>query len=370
VSDDTRLDERDRAFMRRALSLAQRGWGRTAPNPMVGAVVVSDEEVVGEGWHAEYGGPHAEVAALADAGDRARGATLYVSLEPCSHHGRTPPCTSAIVAAGIRRVVWAEADPGVESGGGSAVLRAAGIEVAGGVESKESRELNAPFFRAAAGGEPWVILKLALSVDGGITDAARSSAWLTGDAARAEVHRMRAGVDAILVGVGTVLCDDPLLTVRYERQPRVAPLKVVLDRGFRTPAVSKLARMAREHPTLIVSTDPDRAAEAGERRRELESQGVETLATGSIGTAMRALSARGVRSILVEGGAGVAASLLAAGSVDRLVIFRAPILLGAGALNPFADLPPAPVDGAERMRVLSRDAFGDDVRTIYAIREP
>jgi diaminohydroxyphosphoribosylaminopyrimidine deaminase / 5-amino-6-(5-phosphoribosylamino)uracil reductase len=370
VSDGARQDERDAAFMRRALELALNGWGRTAPNPMVGAVVVSGDQVVGEGWHREYGGAHAEVEALREAGDMARGSTVYVSLEPCSHHGKTPPCADALLAAKPRRVVVAAADPGAQSGGGARKLAGAGIEVVTGVEEQDAIEINAPFLRSSRGGLPWLTLKLALSTDGALTDATRSSAWLTCGESRREVHRMRAGSGAILVGVGTVLCDDPLLTVRHDIAPRVPPVRVVLDNGFRTPAGSRLARSAREIPTLLISTAPGRAIGVGEARRKLESLGAETAVFDSMQDALTALAERGIQSILAEGGAGVAASLLGAGLVDRLVIFEAPIILGAGALMAFGGVPGQSVLEAPRMRVVGRREFGTDLKTVFAINDP
>jgi diaminohydroxyphosphoribosylaminopyrimidine deaminase / 5-amino-6-(5-phosphoribosylamino)uracil reductase len=369
VSDDARQDERDRAFMRRALALALNGWGRTAPNPMVGAVIVNDGQVVGEGWHREYGGAHAEVEALRAAGERARGSTIYVSLEPCAHHGKTPPCAEALLAAEPRRVVMATADPGPHSGGGARKLAAAGIDITSGVEEQAALEINAPFFRAARGGPAWLTLKLAVSVDGALTDATRSSAWLTCGESRREVHRMRAGSGAIMVGVGTVLCDDPLLTVRHDIVPRVAPMRVVLDNGFRTPAESKLALSAREIPTLVISTDPGRAREASDARGRLESLGVETAVFDSMPHALAMLATRGAQSILAEGGAGVAASLLGAGLVDRLVIFEAPIILGEGALQAFGGMPAQSVLEAPRMRVLERRESGTDLMTVFAIHD-
>ncbi len=205
---------RDEEFMRRALVLAERGWGHTSPNPMVGAVVVRANEIVGEGWHERYGGPHAEVIALASAGERAEGATVYVNLEPCRHTGQTPPCTDALIAARVARVVAATRDPGVDSGGGAEKLRAAGIDVELGVLEAEARELNAPFFHGFASDRPWVTLKLALSIDGAIADSERGRAWLTNEDSRAEVHRIRANVDAIAVGATTYATDHPELTVR------------------------------------------------------------------------------------------------------------------------------------------------------------
>ncbi len=210
--------------MRRALELAARGWGRVAPNPLVGAVVARGGEVVGEGWHTGYGRPHAEVEALRVAGEAARGATLYVTLEPCAHHGKTPPCTDAILAAGVRRVVFAASDPNPRAAGGCAVLETAGVEVERGVEMRAALDLNAPFFHGIAGPErPWTELKLAVSLDGRVADRDGRSAWITGEEARAEVHRMRAGFGAVAVGIGTALADDPRLTVRGAVEPRVPP---------------------------------------------------------------------------------------------------------------------------------------------------
>ena len=222
-------DARDEQFMRRALALAEGGWGQTAPNPMVGAVVVRDGTVVAEGWHEKFGEAHAEANALTRAGAAAKGATMYVTLEPCNHSGKTPPCADALVAAKIGRVVIATRDPGTNSGGGAEKLRAAGIEVEFGLLEAESRELNAPFFHSFLSDRPWVTLKLALSIDGAIADSERGRAWLTNDQSQAEVHRIRAGVDAIAVGATTFATDHPRLTVRGPIQPRVAPARVVFD---------------------------------------------------------------------------------------------------------------------------------------------
>jgi diaminohydroxyphosphoribosylaminopyrimidine deaminase/5-amino-6-(5-phosphoribosylamino)uracil reductase len=245
---------RDRAFMRRALVLARRGWGRTAPNPMVGAVVVRDGAIVAEGWHAEYGGPHAEVAALEVAGERARGSTVYVTLEPCAHTGKTPPCADALITAGVSRVVCAARDPSPVAAGGAQRLEAAGIDVAFGLEEPDALELNAPFFHALTSPRPFVTLKLATSIDGAIADASGRSRWLTGPAARRYVHRLRAGHDAVAVGAGTAIADDPSLTVRSGRRPRVPPTRVVFDRRGRLSPSSSLVRTAREVPTVVVSS--------------------------------------------------------------------------------------------------------------------
>ena len=350
----------DGAWMRRALALAERGWGQTAPNPMVGAVVVRDGVAVGEGWHPRYGESHAEVEAIRSAGERARGATLYVTLEPCNHHGRTPPCTDAILGAGIRRVVAAVADPNPVARGGADRLREEGVAVQLGVEEKAARELNAAFFHARASDRPHVRLKLALSLDGALADGSRAPGWLSGHEARLEVHRLRAGSDAVAVGIGTALADDPLLTVRGFTPPRVPPLRIVFDTSARLPLESRLVRSARESPVLVVCWAPDPTHAAA-----LEHAGVELLHAQSLPHALRALRARGIIALLVEGGAGLASSLLQEAQVDRLVIFRAPILLGGGSLNAFGAMPPAMIDTAVRWEIVQSRRLGDDEMTVY-----
>jgi diaminohydroxyphosphoribosylaminopyrimidine deaminase/5-amino-6-(5-phosphoribosylamino)uracil reductase len=357
----------DRAHMRRALALARRGWGCTAPNPMVGAVVVRDGRVLGEGWHRAYGGPHAEVEALRSAGDDARGATIYVSLEPCNHTGRQPPCVDALLAAGVARVVCATRDPNPVAAGGAERLRAAGVRVDFGVEEDAARELNAAFFHVATGdanrrARPWVTLKLALSLDGAIADRTRRQAWLTGPLARREVHRLRAGHDAVAVGIGTALADDPALTVRHGRRPRVPPLRVVLDRALRLPPDSRLAASAGEVPVLVLAA-PDAP---DDRASALAARGVEIAKADDLAAGLALLERRGVRSLLVEGGAGIASALVGSGAVDRLVIFQAPVVLGAGALHAFATLSVSGTAQAPRWRTLSRRALGQDLMTVYA----
>jgi len=354
----------DSAYMQRALALAHLGWGQTAPNPMVGAVVVADGAIVGEGHHARYGHAHAEVVALRDAGARARGATLYVSLEPCTHFGKTPPCTDAIIAAGVARVVVAVRDPSPVARGGVETLRAAGIEVELGIERTAGLELNAAFFNAHASDRPWVVLKLALSADGAIADASRRPRWITSPASRAEVHRLRSGVDAIAVGVGTVLTDDPALTVRDVPAPRVAPRRVVFDSTLRVPIESVLVRTARQIPTIVIARQPDAA-----KRLSLESAGVSVIVASSVGGALKELRQREIRSLLVEGGAKVAGSLLEAELVDRLIIFQSPIELGSGALGAFTHAPAGFAESLERRPIVERRAIGDDTMTTYALRE-
>src|SRR5436190_3066710 len=361
MTDERSAAPDDGAWMRRAVGLAERGWGHTAPNPMVGAVVVQGGVVVGEGWHAHYGGPQAEAEALRAAGERARGATLYVSLEPCNHFGKTPPCTDAILAAGVRRVVAACVDPSPVAGGGAERLREAGVEVTVGVEDASAREINAPFFHAFSSERPFVRLKLALSLDGAVADRSRQPAWLTGELARREVHRMRAGVDAIAVGIGTVLTDDPELTVRHAPPPRVAPMRVVFDTSARLPRTSKLAKTAAQVPVIVVCWAPEPAHAAA-----LEHTGVMLLHAATSRDALVGLRERGVRSLLVEGGAALASALIQEALVDRLIIFRAPLVLGKGALNAFGAIPPVPVADAPRWRLLRTQRFEDDEMSIYA----
>lgn len=354
----------DSQYMQRALALARLGWGQTAPNPMVGAVVVAGSAIVGEGYHARYGEAHAEVVALRDAGARARGSALYVSLEPCTHFGKTPPCTDAIIAAGVSRVVIAVRDPSPVAEGGVDALRAAGIQVDVGVERRAALELNAPFFNAHASDRPWVVLKLAVSADGAIADASRRPRWITNLESRTEVHRLRSGFDAIAVGVGTVIADDPALTVRDVPAPRVPPRRVVFDSTLRTPLDAALVRTARQTPTVIVARAPD-----PDKQRRLESAGVSVITAESLEGALATLREREIRSLFVEGGAKLAGSLLAADLVDRLVIFRSPIELGSGALGAFAHAPAEFAGSLERRPIVDLRSIGDDTMTTYALHE-
>jgi diaminohydroxyphosphoribosylaminopyrimidine deaminase/5-amino-6-(5-phosphoribosylamino)uracil reductase len=344
--------------MRRALRLARRGWGRVAPNPLVGAVLVRDGEVVGEGWHAEFGGPHAEVHALAAAGDRARGATAYVTLEPCNHHGKRGPCSEALLAAGVARVVVAIADPHAVAAGGIGRLRAAGVEVTVGVEARRARELAAPFLHDVTGGVlPWTTLKLALSIDGAVADHTRGPGWLTGAESRRAVHRLRAGHDAVAVGIGTALADDPALTVRDVRAPRVAPLRVVFDRAARLPLGSRLVRSARDVPVAVIcATDAP-----AERTAALDAAGVRVLPADGLADGLRVLRRdHGVRALFVEGGARLSGALWAADLVDRLVTFQAPVVLGEGAVRAF--------DGAPAERAAGRPAAPRRARRLVRAR--
>ncbi len=295
-----------------------------------------------------------------------RGATVYVTLEPCTHTGQTPPCTDALIRAGVRRVVIATADPHPVARGGAGVLQAAGIEITIGVEEAAARELNAAFFHALHSSRPWVTVKLAVSLDGAVRDRAKSAGWLTGAEARAAVHRMRAASDAIAVGIGTALADDPLLTVRDAPAPRVAPLRIVFDSGARLPLSSRLVQSAAEAPVcIVVRRAPDRG-----RAAQLAAAGVEIIVAETLDAALVALRSRGVRALLVEGGPRLAGAVLAASAADRLVIFQAPIVLGMGAEAAFAFAPAATVAGARRWPIVARQPFGDDMMTTYGLSEP
>ena len=356
IPDDVRI-------MRLAVSLAERGAGWVAPNPKVGAVLVRDGVVVGEGWHQCYGEAHAEVHALRAAGDLARGATAYVSLEPCNHEGKTPPCTSALIAAGVARVVCAVRDPNPKAAGGLEQLAAAGIAVSVGPEGEAVERQNAPFFHAVRqAATPFVTLKLATSIDGAIVDASRRRAQLTGAQSMAAVHAMRAEADAVAVGIGTVLADDPGLTVRLAPAPRIAPMRIVFDRGARLPLESQLVRTAREIPVVVVTDGRHPQGEAA-----LAEHGVELLAGPELRTALQQLRQRGIRHLMVEGGAVIASELLAAGLVHQLVIFQAPVILGAGAVSAFGAYPWRGAEMAPRLRVLERRVYGDDLMTRYAV---
>lgn len=358
---DGGVSSRDNEFMARALELARRGWGQTAPNPMVGAVVVAGQEIVGEGYHARFGDAHAEIVALRNAAGKAKGATLYVSLEPCAHHGKTPPCTEAIVSAGVARVVAAVGDPNKEAAGGAQYLRTRGVDVTLGVRRNEAAELNAAFFNAQCADRPWVTLKLAVSADGAIAPATRERHWITGEEARREVHWMRAANDAIAVGVETVIADDPALTVRDAPTPRQQPMPVVFDSTLRIPAGAHIVRTAREFGTIVVAREP-----SASKQRALEDAGVRILRARTLGDGLRALRRMEIRSILLEGGARLAASFLEADAVDRLVIFRSPEPLGPGALPAFADAR-AMSDRLARTTILDRRIFDKDTMTVYGL---
>lgn len=350
----------DRRVMRRALAVALRGRGTTAPNPMVGAVVVRDGQVVGEGHTQPAGGAHAEVMALREAGELARGATLYVTLEPCNGTGRTPPCVDAVLAAGIARVVFAARDPNPAMRGGADRLAAAGVAVDWGVEEQAALDQNPAFFHRFGGDRPFVTLKLALSTDGAIAAADRRPLALTGPQAQREVHRQRGEHAAIAVGVGTAIADDPQLTIRGVPGPVAPPARIVFDRTGRLPLTAGLVRTARDVPVIVVGSRIPAPAADG-----FAAAGITVVQASDLPAQLRALRARGIDSLYCEGGALLADALLADGLVDRLVIFRAPVVLGADAVRPLqAGASPSP-GTAVRHRLVTHRRFGDDLMAIY-----
>ena len=350
----------DHAHMARALRLAERGLFTTQPNPRVGCVIARGEEVIAEGWHERAGQPHAEVFALRDAGQRARGATAYVTLEPCAHFGKTPPCADALIAAGVARVVAACEDPNPRvAGGGFKKLRDAGIDVAIGLMRGAARELNCGFLSRLERGRPWVRVKLASSLDGRTALANGESKWITGEAARADVQRWRARSSAILTAIGTVIADDPHLTVRLDA-PFVPPLRVVLDRTLRTPRNAHV--LDGSAPTLIfhaADATPD------ERFANVELAAL-SLVDGrlDLDALLTTLANRGINELQVEAGPKLCGSLMNAGLVDELLLYTAPILLGSSA-RPLLTLPEfASVSDAPRWKVVDRRQIGEDTRLL------
>lgn len=356
----------DHDLMARALALAAQGMTSTAPNPRVGAVIVREGRIVGEGWHRCAGEPHAEMIALAQAGGQARGATVYLTLEPCSHFGRTPPCVDALVDAKVARVVAAMEDPNPRvNGRGLARLRAAGVEVRCGLLEQEARELNVGFVSRMSRGLPWVRLKVAASLDGGTALPNRRSQWITGEAARTDGHAWRARACAILTGIGTVRDDDPELTVRLVPASR-QPLRVLLDSRLEVRLDAKLLRAAG--PLLVVCATDNPGKEA-----ELRDRGCEILklanASGKVDlpALMRELAAREINELHVEAGARLNASLVREGCVDELLVYLAPSLLGE-AIGMFA-LPPID-ELAQRVRLAFRsvERVGEDLRVIARLQ--
>jgi diaminohydroxyphosphoribosylaminopyrimidine deaminase / 5-amino-6-(5-phosphoribosylamino)uracil reductase len=338
---ETQLTGTDRAHLKRALELAEGGRGRVSPNPLVGAVVVRDGETIGEGFHATLGGLHAERAALEDCrarGEDPSGATIYVTLEPCAHQGRQPPCTEAILAAGIARVVIASEDPSEKAAGrGPGILRDGSVEVelAAGEEATAARLLNQPFRKHARTGLPLVVLKLAMSLDGRTTTPAGDSPWISSERSRETVQRWRAESDAVAVGIGTVLADDPLLTARIPDARQ--PTRVVFDRQARLPLDSQLLATLDRSPVMVVASQ---AADA-DRLAALRNAGAETLVADTIDAALAELGRRDVTSLFLEGGQTLAAAFHAAAAIDEARTFVAPVLLGGDrrieALDPGAD---------------------------------
>jgi diaminohydroxyphosphoribosylaminopyrimidine deaminase/5-amino-6-(5-phosphoribosylamino)uracil reductase len=336
--------------MRRALRLASAGRGAVEPNPLVGAVVVRNHRLAGEGWHQAYGGPHAEIFALQAAGESARGATLYVTLEPCCHFGKTPPCTHAILAAGIRRVVVAMPDPFPQvAGGGLEELQRAGVAVTLGICRPEAEALNAPYLTLLRLGRPWILAKWAMTLDGRIATRTGDSRWISGEASRARVHQRRGQVDGILIGSGTALADDPALTARPPGPRRAT--RVILDRRGRLPPNAQVVRTARETPTWILSERPNPAwREAG---CEVSALPLREL--------FAEMGRRRWTNVLVEGGAGILGALLDAELLDEVEVYIAPCLVGgAEAPGPLGGLGVAKLASAWRLHPLV-ERTGEDI---------
>jgi diaminohydroxyphosphoribosylaminopyrimidine deaminase / 5-amino-6-(5-phosphoribosylamino)uracil reductase len=360
----------DRRFMQLALALGRRGQGRTWPNPAVGAVVLKDGVIVGRGWTQPGGRPHAEPEALARAGEAARGATLYVTLEPCSHVGKSPPCADAIIAAGVARVVSAIEDPNPEvAGQGHARLRAAGITVDIGLGATEAAHDHAGHFRRIRDKRPHVILKLAVSSDDKIGASGHKPVAISGEAARARVHLLRAQCDAILVGIGTVRADDPLLTCRLPGMEARSPVRVVLDRSLRIPGASRLVHSARETPLWVMTSSLSEAPAA----MKLGAAGAQVIRVATRATppgldlkaVLHALADKGVTRLLVEGGARVASSFVAAGLVDEVWLLRGPDAIGAGGVAALDALPLSAITQSSAFRVRGSEILQSDTLTIY-----
>jgi diaminohydroxyphosphoribosylaminopyrimidine deaminase / 5-amino-6-(5-phosphoribosylamino)uracil reductase len=358
----------DRRYMQLALAVGRRGLGRTHPNPAVGAVVVKDGDIVGRGWTQPGGRPHAEPVALAQAGESARGATLYVTLEPCSHVGKSPPCADAIMAAGITRVVSAIEDPNPEvAGQGHAKLRKAGIEVDVGLEAEEAARVHAGHFRRVREHRPHVIVKLAVSSDDRIAAADHRPVAISGEAAKARVHLLRAQCDAILVGIGTVLSDDPLLTCRLPGMEARSPVRVVLDRALRTPAKSRLVHSARSTPLWVVTSELAEAPAAA----MLGAAGAQVIRVAATPTGLnlpevlRILAERGITRLLVEGGARVASAFVSAGLVDEFWLLRGPGAIGTDGVAALGALPLTTITQSQAFRVHASESLDSDTLTIY-----
>ena len=351
-----------------ALTLGRRGLGRTWPNPAVGAVIVKNGVIVGRGWTQAGGRPHAEVEALRRAGEAARGATLYVTLEPCSHHGKSPPCADAIIAADVARVVSALEDPNPKvAGEGHARLAAAGIGVDVGIGAEEARHDHAGHIRRVRDGRPHVTLKLAISADGKVAAAGRRPIAITGAEVRDRVHLMRAQSDAIMVGIGTVLADDPLLTCRLPGMEKDSPVRVVLDGDLRLPASSRLVRTAREIPVWVIASA--RAPSANEQALSAAGVVIARIPNRSgqfdMSTVLKLLAERGITRLMVEGGPTLAASLVAADLIDEAVLFRSARSVGADGIDALEDLPLTALTSSPRLGRVKSEPLGADIWDVF-----
>ena len=358
-----------------ALALGRRGLGRTWPNPAVGAVIVRHDggapRIVGRGWTQPGGRPHAEIEALRRAGEAARGADLYVTLEPCSHHGKSPPCADAVIAAGVARVVSALEDPNPEvAGAGHARLRAAGVAVDVGIGAEEARRDHAGHLRRMRDGRPHVALKLAISADGKVAAAGRKPVAITGEATRDCVHLMRAQSDAVMIGIGTALADDPMLTCRLQGMAASSPVRIVLDSGLRLPLGSRLVQSAREVPVWAVAgAQASRSAE-----NALTAVGVTVLRIAhahgrlDLAAALKLIAARGITRLMVEGGPILAAALLAADLIDEAVLFHSPTVVGANGVDALEGMALAALTASPRLKCVASESVGADTRMVIERR--
>ncbi|WP_214786023.1 bifunctional diaminohydroxyphosphoribosylaminopyrimidine deaminase/5-amino-6-(5-phosphoribosylamino)uracil reductase RibD [Exiguobacterium sp. s183] len=345
-------------YMQQAIQLAKSADGQTGVNPLVGAVLVKDGRVVGLGAHLKAGEPHAEVHAIKMAGAAAYGATLYVTLEPCSHHGKTPPCADLIVESGVKRVVIAMKDPNpLVAGKGIMRLKSAGVEVEVGLLEEEARALNPAFLRALETKRPYVILKTATSLDGKVSLDSGESQWVTSSEARRDVHELRAKTDAILTGIGTVLADDPALTVRLDHETR-QPKRVVLDRDLRLPLASTLARTAEDVPVLLFTSSDDR-----EKREQARAMGIELFDYTSLGNVLETLYANGVGRLLIEAGPTLVTSLLDGGYVDEWVAYQSPRVFG-GKNGVYRSQQEGSLDAISRFKIQQVETIGPDLKVV------
>lgn len=358
------MADQDMLYMKRALELAARGRGRTSPNPMVGAVVVKEDRIIGEGWHQRAGGPHAEVFALEEAGEAARGAALYVTLEPCSIFGRTPPCAPAVIRSGITRVIIASRDPNPRvDGQGSAALRQAGLVVEEGLLEEEARSLNEVYHKYITTGRPFVLVKVAMSLDGAVAAQSGDARWISGAESRARTHQLRAEYDAILTGSGTVAADDPLLTARSQDPEARQPLRIILDSRGSISATARLVTTAGEFPTLLVTTEQA----PPEKIELLKRAGLEALVLESrqgripLPELLSELGRRKITGVLVEGGPTLVTAFINEGLFDKLVFFMAPKLLGADARPFYCEIGPPRVNDALTLDIRRVGQCGADV---------
>lgn len=354
----------DVTFMQQALELAIGGTGFVSPNPLVGCVIVKDGQIVGQGYHQRFGGPHAEVYALQEAGSRSRGAVLYVTLEPCCHTGKTPPCVDAIVRSGIGRVVVALRDPNPRvAGGGLAQLQEAGIPVTLSVCEAEAQQLNEAFLKHVTTQCPFVTLKSAITLDGKIATHTGASRWITGKSARETVHRLRHATDALAVGIGTVLQDDPLLTTRLPDQQGANPLRVIVDSTLRLPLHARVVNITADSRTLVATT----AQADAERWCQLQQRGVEIVSLPAyddggvhLEALLRHLGSRGITSVLVEGGAGLSAALLRRRLIDKVLFFVAPKIIGGDGISVIGSCGVETMDQAIHLRAVTGQRVGED----------